>query len=165
MDEKWNVFVEGDVLFMHRSWTGHGVYEVSFPSAAGSGRRIASAVVEADGERYRSMSDEYDRLMMELIISAIVLGEPAAELRAGLVELTAGLRERVIFPRVWWSTVLWDCALDRKFCSPESAVTALGPVTGSRVASAGSRRVRRPVAVRVLGRARGGWCAHDEGFR
>ncbi|WP_174855671.1 hypothetical protein [Streptomyces rishiriensis] len=89
MDEKWNVFVEGDVLFMHRSWTGHGVYEVSFAPAAGRGRSIASAVVEADGERYRSMGDEYDCLMMELIISAIVLGEPAAELRAGLVELTA----------------------------------------------------------------------------
>ncbi|MGW5095485.1 hypothetical protein ACWEQ1_34060 [Streptomyces nodosus] len=89
MDEKWNVFVEGDVLFMHRSWTGHGVYEVSFAPAAGRGRRIASAVVEADGERYGSMGDEYDCLMMELIISAIVLGEPAAELRAGLVELTA----------------------------------------------------------------------------
>ncbi|MFF2129863.1 hypothetical protein ACFVW1_31675 [Streptomyces olivochromogenes] len=89
MDEKWNVFVEGDVLFMQRSWTGHGVYEVSFAPAAGRGRRIASAVVEADGERYRSMGDEYDCLMMELIISAIVLGEPAAELRAGLVELTA----------------------------------------------------------------------------
>ncbi|KND38761.1 hypothetical protein [Streptomyces stelliscabiei] len=89
MDEKWNVFVEGDVLFMHRSWTGHGVYEVSFAPAAGRGRRIASAVVEADGERYRSRGDEYDCLMMELIISAIVLGEPAAELRAGLVELTA----------------------------------------------------------------------------
>ncbi|WP_328834772.1 hypothetical protein [Streptomyces europaeiscabiei] len=89
MDEKWNVFVEGDVLFMHRSWTGHGVYEVSFAPAAGRGRRIASAVVEVDGERYRSRGDEYDCLMMELIISAIVLGEPAAELRDGLVELTA----------------------------------------------------------------------------
>lgn len=89
MDEKWNVFVEGDVLFMHRSWTGHGVYEVSFAPAAGRGRRIASAVVEADGERYRNMGDEYDCLMMELIISAIVLGEPAAELRAALVELAA----------------------------------------------------------------------------
>ena len=89
MDEKWNVFVEGDVLFMHRSWTGHGVYEVSFAPAAGRWEGVASAVVEADGERYRSMGDEYDCLMMELIISAIVLGEPAAELRAGLVELTA----------------------------------------------------------------------------
>lgn len=89
MDEKWNIFVEGDVLFMHRSWTGHGVYEASFAPATGGGRRIASAVVEADGKRYRSMGDEYDCLMMELIISAIVLGEPAAELRAVLVELTA----------------------------------------------------------------------------
>jgi hypothetical protein len=89
MDEKWNVFAEGDVVFMHRSWTGHGVYEASFAPVAGGGRRIAAAVVEADGKRYRSMGDEYDRLMMELIISAIVLGEPATDLRAGLVELTA----------------------------------------------------------------------------
>ncbi|MET8966011.1 hypothetical protein ABZX69_42310 [Streptomyces sp. NPDC004074] len=89
MDEKWNVFVEGDVLFMHRSWTGHGVYEASFAPVTGGGRKIASAVVEADRERYRSIGDAYDCLMMELIISAIVLGEPAAELRAGLVELTA----------------------------------------------------------------------------
>ncbi|WP_326763554.1 hypothetical protein OG978_02255 [Streptomyces sp. NBC_01591] len=89
MDEKWNIFVEADVVLMHRSWTGHGVYEASFAQVTGGGRKIASAVVEADGERYRSMGDEYDRLMMELIISAIVLGEPAADLRAGLVELTA----------------------------------------------------------------------------
>ncbi|MER6571427.1 hypothetical protein ABT288_35940 [Streptomyces sp. NPDC001093] len=89
MDEKWNVFVEGDVLFMHRSWTGHGVYEATFAPAPGGGRRIASAVAEADRERYRSRGDEYDCLMMELVISAIVLGEPAAELRADLVELTA----------------------------------------------------------------------------
>ncbi|MGW6145242.1 hypothetical protein ACWFRM_27535 [Streptomyces sp. NPDC055144] len=89
MDEKWNVFAEADVVFMHRSWTGRGVYEASFGPVAGGGRRIASAVVEADGERYRSRGDDYDRLMMELIISAIVLGEPATDLRAGLVELTA----------------------------------------------------------------------------
>lgn len=89
MDEKWNAFVESDVLFMHRSWTGRGVYEASFAPVIGGGRRIASAVVEADVERYRGMGDEYDCLMMELIISAIILGEPAADLRAGLVELTA----------------------------------------------------------------------------
>ncbi|MET7703944.1 hypothetical protein [Streptomyces sp. NPDC005485] len=89
MDEKWNIFVENDVLFMHRSWTGHGVYEASFAPMTGGGRRIASAVVEADRERYRRVGDEYDCLMLELIISAIILGEPAAELRAGLVDLTA----------------------------------------------------------------------------
>ncbi|MFE5326062.1 hypothetical protein ACFRCG_06640 [Embleya sp. NPDC056575] len=89
MDEKWNVFVEGDLLFMHRSWTGHGIYEASFAPVIGGGVRIISAVVESDRENYRGMGDEYDRLMMELIISAIVLGEPAADLRAGLVERMA----------------------------------------------------------------------------
>jgi hypothetical protein len=89
MDEKWNAFVEGDVLFLHRSWTGHGVYEASFVPVPGGGRKIASAVAEADRERYRSRGDEYDSLMMELVISAIVLGEPAAELRPRLAELTA----------------------------------------------------------------------------
>ncbi|MFF3013772.1 hypothetical protein [Streptomyces sp. NPDC057939] len=89
MDQKWNAFVEGDVLFMHRSWTGRGVYEASFAPVTGGGRRIASAVVEGDVERYRRKGDEYDSLMMELVVSAIILGEPAAELRAGLVELTA----------------------------------------------------------------------------
>jgi hypothetical protein len=98
MDEKWNVFAEGDVVFMHRSWTGLGVYEVSFAPAADGGRRIASAVVEAGGERRRSTGDEYDCLMMELIISAIVLGEPAAELRAGLVELTSRASRRSDLP-------------------------------------------------------------------
>ncbi len=89
MDEKWNVFVEGDVLFAHRSWTGRGIYEASFAPVAGGGRKIASAVVEADRKRYRSVGEEYDCLMLELVISAIVLGEPAVGLRAGLVELTA----------------------------------------------------------------------------
>lgn len=88
MDEKWNVFTEGNVLFMHRSWTGHGVYEASFDPTTG-GRRIASAVVEADRERYRGRGDEHDCLMLELIISAIILGEAATELRSGLVELAA----------------------------------------------------------------------------
>jgi hypothetical protein len=88
MDEKWNVFVEGDVAFVHRSWTGHGVFEASFVPANGGGWRVAAAVVESDPARYRRNSDEYDRVMLELLISSIVLGEPAADLREELVELT-----------------------------------------------------------------------------
>ena len=26
MDEKWDVFVEDRVVFLHRSWTGYGIY-------------------------------------------------------------------------------------------------------------------------------------------
>ncbi|PZV89999.1 hypothetical protein SAMN05443287_11648 [Micromonospora phaseoli] len=44
--------------------------------------------MERDPERYRSADDEYDCLMLELVLSAIVLGEPAKELRQQLVRLT-----------------------------------------------------------------------------
>ncbi|WP_126641083.1 hypothetical protein [Embleya hyalina] len=88
MDEKWDVFAEGDVVFLHRSWTGNGVFEATFAPGDGGGRRIAEAVVERDAERYRGDDDEYDCLMLELVLSAIVLGEPARELREKLVEST-----------------------------------------------------------------------------
>ncbi|MFC5216705.1 hypothetical protein [Streptomyces coerulescens] len=88
MDEKWNVFAEDEVVFLHRSWTGRGVFEATFAPEGDGGWRIASAVVERDPERYRGTDDDYDCLMLELVISAIVLGEPAHELRSKLVELT-----------------------------------------------------------------------------
>ncbi|MFJ8746533.1 hypothetical protein ACIRL2_45220 [Embleya sp. NPDC127516] len=87
MDEKWDVFAEGDVVFLHRSWTGHGVFEATFVPADDGGRRIAGAVVERDRERYRGEDAEYDCLMLELVLSTIVLGETSRELRTRLVEL------------------------------------------------------------------------------
>jgi hypothetical protein len=88
MDEKWDVFAEDDVVFLHRSWTGRGIFEATFAQADGGGWRIAEAVVERDRARYRSEDDEYDCLMLELVLSSIALGEPAQELRTKLVELT-----------------------------------------------------------------------------
>jgi hypothetical protein len=98
MDEKWNAFVEGDVAFVHRSWTGHGIFEASFVPCGRGGWRIAAAVVESDATRYRRSSEEYDRVILELVVSAIVLGEPATELRGELVELTARASGRVDVP-------------------------------------------------------------------
>ncbi|MFX4292927.1 hypothetical protein [Streptomyces bohaiensis] len=88
MDEKWDVFTEGEVVFLHRSWTGFGLYAATFAPVESGGRRIVSALVERDGERYRNADDAYDCLMLELVITAVVLGEPASELRSRLVELT-----------------------------------------------------------------------------
>jgi hypothetical protein len=88
MDEKWDVFAEGDVVFLHRSWTGNGVFEATFAPADAGGWQITEAVVERDPERYRNDDDEYDCLMLELVLSAIVLGESANQLREKLVELT-----------------------------------------------------------------------------
>ncbi|WP_067537612.1 hypothetical protein [Nocardia crassostreae] len=92
MDEKWNIFAEGEIVFMHRSWTGHGMYELSFAPSAAGGRKITSAVVETDPQRHRRISDDYDRVMIELIITDVILGEPARELRAALAAAIAESR-------------------------------------------------------------------------
>lgn len=83
MDEKWNVFVESRTVFLHRSWTGRGIYEASFVEADG-GWRIGAAVVESEPGQFRRISADYDRLMLELVLSGIVLGESVDELRAEL---------------------------------------------------------------------------------
>ena len=87
MDEKWLVFVEDRVAFLHRSWTGHGVFEAAFSPVDG-GWQITTAVAESDRDRVRLASPEYSRVTLELVLSAIVLGEPATELRAELVRLS-----------------------------------------------------------------------------
>jgi hypothetical protein len=88
MDEKWDVFAEGDVVYLHRSWTGNGIFEVTFAPVEGGGRRIVDAMVERNTERLRYPDDEHDCVMLELVLSSILLGEPALRLREKLVELT-----------------------------------------------------------------------------
>ncbi|MER5883757.1 hypothetical protein ABT160_08000 [Streptomyces sp. NPDC001941] len=86
MDEKWHVITEEHVVHLHRSWTGKGIYTADFAPVE-DGWRIVSAV--AQRRRVPADTDDaYDRVMLELVMSSIVLGEPAADLRSALVELT-----------------------------------------------------------------------------
>jgi hypothetical protein len=89
MEERWLVFAENDVVYLHRSWTGYGIFEATFGPVEG-GHRIVSAVVETAEGRYSARSDELESLMLELILRAIVLGQPVKDLRVRLVELTGG---------------------------------------------------------------------------
>ncbi|GAA3033934.1 hypothetical protein FHS39_002381 [Streptomyces olivoverticillatus] len=118
MDEKWDVFTEGSVVFLHRSWTGHGIFQATFAPADEGGWQITAAVVERDRRRYRGDDDEYNCLMLELLISAVVLGEPAQEPRAKLAELTRKAPGRRRVPQMlqlgWRNTVLWVCARIRR---------------------------------------------------
>ncbi|WP_327180035.1 hypothetical protein OG599_14300 [Streptomyces sp. NBC_01335] len=88
MDEKWNVYAEGEVVSLHRSWTGHGIYAATFAPVDGGGWRIAEAVVERDAKRYKNTDDAYDCVMLEMVISSVVLGEPSPGLLSKLTELT-----------------------------------------------------------------------------
>ncbi|MFB6439843.1 hypothetical protein ACFCVY_24170 [Streptomyces sp. NPDC056411] len=89
MDEKWTIYAEDDRLFLHRSWTGYLMYEATFAKVDGGGWRITSALVESDPERYRSASADYDRITLELVISAVLLDERAEDLRT---RMAAALR-------------------------------------------------------------------------
>jgi hypothetical protein len=73
MDDKWFSFVEHDRLFLHRSWTGHGIFECQFESNGGH-RTIAGAVVEGDVSVYRRDSDDYESQLLKRIIVRVLLG-------------------------------------------------------------------------------------------
>jgi hypothetical protein len=73
MEDKWFAFVEDERLYLHRSWTGFGVYEAQF-TRDNSGWMIAEALVAGDHDTYRRGSDAYESLLLELLIDAILLG-------------------------------------------------------------------------------------------
>jgi hypothetical protein len=80
MDDKWNAFVEGSRLYLHRSWTGHGIYESEF-SREERGWRITEALVTNDCDWYRRGTDEYESLWLETLIDAVLLGRQMEEAR------------------------------------------------------------------------------------
>ncbi|HEY3734541.1 MAG TPA: hypothetical protein VGL63_11550 [Streptosporangiaceae bacterium] len=73
MDDKWHAFVEERMLYLHRSWTGRGIYEAQFAGGA-SGWRISSAVVAGDRDSYRRGDDEYETALLEAVIESVLLG-------------------------------------------------------------------------------------------
>jgi hypothetical protein len=73
MDDKWNGFVDGNRLYLHRSWTGHRMYEAEF-ELDGAIRRISEALVR-DDDRYDPMSPHTESLQLEIIIEAVFLNE------------------------------------------------------------------------------------------
>lgn len=75
MNDKWLAFMEGNRLYLHRSRTGHGIYEVTF-AAKETGFVATSARVESDGDRWKKRIDpnrERD-LLRRLIVH--VAGDP-----------------------------------------------------------------------------------------
>jgi hypothetical protein len=70
MDDKWNALVEGHKLYLHRSWTGRGVYEARFAKVPG-GWQIIAAVVEGDRSSYRRHDDTYETALLEALIDGI----------------------------------------------------------------------------------------------
>jgi len=73
MDDKWHALVVEDRLYLHRSWTGRGIYEAQLVRVPG-GWRIVAAVVEGDGSSYRRHDDAYETALLEALTDGKLLG-------------------------------------------------------------------------------------------
>ncbi len=73
MDDRWDAFVEGQRLYLHRSWTGHGIYEAEFGRAT-DGWQISSAIVEGDRGTYRRQDDSHESALLVALIDGTLLG-------------------------------------------------------------------------------------------
>jgi len=60
MEEKWFAFMEGDILYEHRSWTGYCIEHVHFVPE-GEGLRATHAEVNRYHDQYTNEDDEEDR--------------------------------------------------------------------------------------------------------
>lgn len=83
MDDKWHAFVEDDRLFLHRSWTGRGIYEAQF-AHDDAGWFIAELLVSGDREHYRRAGHAYEALFVEVIIDGVLLEQWDTEAQARL---------------------------------------------------------------------------------
>lgn len=63
----------GEALYLHRSWTGRGIYEAEFGRVP-DGWQITSAVVEADRPHYRRGDDAYESALLEALLDGELLG-------------------------------------------------------------------------------------------
>ena len=75
MDDRWFIHLEGDDLFLHRSWTGACIFLVRF-APAGGGYRIAEAWANRDPAQYRVTDAREDATDLARLIDLLLLKEP-----------------------------------------------------------------------------------------
>lgn len=67
MEDKWFVFYEEPWLYLHRSWTGYGIYQVRF-EPTDNGIRVAEAIVSRNPNQYQGTDDNSDALLLAMLI-------------------------------------------------------------------------------------------------
>ena len=89
MNEKWIIFMEGNRLFAHRSWSMIRIYEANFISVESDyfpvevgdyfpvevGYRIDTAIVNDHRYQWPAKDDEWESAYLELLIAGHLLGE------------------------------------------------------------------------------------------
>jgi hypothetical protein len=73
MEDKWFIYLEDNTLHMHRSWTGHCIYQIAFEKE--NDKYIIKEVkVNRNKEQYKQ-DNEYDIKLLDFLISDLLLGK------------------------------------------------------------------------------------------
>ena len=90
MEDKWFIFYEEPWLYLHRSWTGAGIYGVRFQS---DGAIVPAVESWASRDAsYKATSVEYDRAILRFLIEGLLVRTPDPIPRTG--RSTAGCSTR-----------------------------------------------------------------------
>jgi len=84
MEDKWFIYLEGDVLNFHRSWSGTCIYRVDL-ATVGEKLAVDRVLVNRDRGQYRATDNAYDAEVLHFLISNLLLGRQVEfPMRAGL---------------------------------------------------------------------------------
>lgn len=72
MDDRWFIFLEDDVLYFHRSWTGFCIYQVRLKKEDAQ-YRVVEALVNRDATQFSSTDDAHDVDLLTFVIEDIIL--------------------------------------------------------------------------------------------
>jgi hypothetical protein len=74
MEDKWFMFAEEDTLYIHRSWTGNCIYQLTLIKQ-GTSHIVAEAFVNRDQGQYSGSDDHYDENMLMFLIDHLLLNK------------------------------------------------------------------------------------------
>jgi hypothetical protein len=72
-DDKWFIYLEGEWLHVHRSWTGSCIFQLHI-AWADDHYEAVRAIANRDPEQYRSSSDEQDVKLLSHLVDELLLG-------------------------------------------------------------------------------------------
>jgi hypothetical protein len=74
MEDKWFIYLQSDVLYLHRSWTGFCIYKIFF-CAEENGYKVAETLTNACEDQAPAFDEDYHVQLLDFLISDLLLDE------------------------------------------------------------------------------------------
>lgn len=83
MEDKWFIYCEEGTLYIHRSWTGHCIYQVTLSQSG-----ALEVTVNRDPAQYRETDIECDQIQLNILFNQLTgkRGENASLMKAYLAQ-------------------------------------------------------------------------------